>query len=177
MIRLFHVLRALPVLLAVVLCHSSRGASHPNVLFVAIDDFNDWGPSQLEGEPFDVETPNFDSLAAKGILFNNAHCNAPSCNPSRTSIMSGLHPASTGVYANGHDWLVNKRFDDILLLPEYFKKHGYATLGSGKIYHANQGTDFDRKGLFSPRGWDDFFPSFNFQLPVPSMPDVKPKRG
>ena len=152
MIRLFHVLRALPVLLAVVLCHSSRGASHPNVLFVAIDDFNDWGPSQLEGEPFDVETPNFDSLAAKGILFNNAHCNAPSCNPSRTSIMSGLHPASTGVYANGHDWLVNKRFDDILLLPEYFKKHGYATLGSGKIYHANQGTDFHRKGLFSPRG-------------------------
>ena len=177
MIRLFHVLRALPVLLAVVLCHSSRGASHPNVLFISIDDFNDWGPSQLNGEPFDVDTPNFDSLAAKGILFNNAHCNAPSCNPSRTSIMSGLHPASTGVYANGHDWLVNKRFDDILLLPEYFKKHGYATLGSGKIYHANQGTDFHRKGLFSPRGWDDFFPSFNFQLPVPSMPDVKPKRG
>ena len=149
----------------------------PNVLFVSIDDFNDWGPTQLNGEPFDVDTPNFDSLAAKGILFNNAHCNAPSCNPSRTSIMSGLHPASTGVYANGHDWLVNKRFDDILLLPEYFKKHGYATLGSGKIYHANQGTDFHRKGLFSPRGWDDFFPSFNFQLPVPSMPDVKPKRG
>ncbi len=88
----------------------------PNVLFVAIDDFNDWGPSQLNGKPFDVDTPNFDSLAARGILFRNAHCNAPSCNPSRTSIMSGLHPASTGVYANGHDWLVNKRFDDILLL-------------------------------------------------------------
>ena len=98
----------------------------PNILFVSIDDFNDWGPTQLDGEPFDVDTPNFDSLAAEGILFNNAHCNAPSCNPSRTSIMSGLHPASTGVYANGHDWLVNKRFDDILLLPEYFKKHGYA---------------------------------------------------
>jgi len=149
----------------------------PNILFIAIDDFNDWGPSQLDGEPFDVDTPNFDSLAAEGILFRNAHCNAPSCNPSRASIMSGLHPTSTGVYGNGHDWLANERYDDILLLPEYFETHGYATLGGGKIYHANQGSEFDRKGLFSPRGWDDFFPSFNFQLPVPSMPDVLPDRG
>ena len=39
--------------------------SHPNILFVSIDDFNDWGPTQLDGEPFDVDTPNFDSLAAE----------------------------------------------------------------------------------------------------------------
>ena len=80
--------------------------SSPNILFVSIDDFNDWGPSQLDGEPFDVDTSNFDSMAAQAILFRNAHCNAPSCNPSRTSIMLGLHPASIGVYGNGHDWLV-----------------------------------------------------------------------
>ena len=153
------------------------GASRPNILFVSIDDFNDWGPTQLNGEPFDVDTPHFDSLAAEGILFRNAHCNAPVCNSSRASIMSGLHPASTGVYGNGHDWLANARFDDILLLPEYFKKHGYATLGGGKIYHANQGTAFERKGLFSPRGWDDFFPSFNAQLHKQSMPNVLPDRG
>ena len=121
--------------------------SNPNILFVAIDDFNDLGPTQLDGAPFEVDTPNFDALADRGILFTNAHCNAPSCNPSRTSIMSGLHPASTGVYANGHDWLANERFDDILLLPEYFQQHGYTTLGGGKIYHANQGNDFNRKGL------------------------------
>ncbi|MDA0347746.1 MAG: sulfatase [Verrucomicrobia bacterium] len=151
--------------------------SNPNILFVAIDDFNDWGPTQLDGAPFEVDTPNFDALADRGILFTNAHCNAPSCNPSRTSIMSGLHPASTGVYANGHDWLANERFDDILLLPEYFQQHGYTTLGGGKIYHANQGSDFNRKGLISPRGWKDFFPSFEEQLPVPSMPDIKPNRG
>ena len=153
------------------------GKDAPNILFVAIDDFNDWGPTQLDGAPFEVDTPNFDALADRGILFTNAHCNAPSCNPSRTSIMSGLHPASTGVYANGHDWLANERFDDILLLPEYFQQHGYTTLGGGKIYHANQGNDFNRKGLLSPRGWADFFPSFEEQLPVPSMPDIKPDRG
>ncbi len=152
-------------------------ASKPNILFVSIDDFNDWGPSQLEGEPFEVDTPNFDSLAARGILFNNAHCNAPSCNPSRASIMSGLHPASTGVYGNSHNWLVNDQFENIPLLPEYFKTHGYATLGGGKIYHANQEGAADRKGLFSPRGWDRFFPSFDAQLPVQSMPDEMPGRG
>jgi len=159
------------------LSFSLSAESRPNILFVSIDDFNDWGPTQLDGEPFDVDTPNFDSLAAEGILFRNAHCNAPVCNPSRASIMSGLHPASTGVYGNGHDWLANERYDDILLLPEYFKEHGYATLGGGKIYHANQGTEFERKGLFSPRGWDDFFPSFNAQLHKQSMPDVLPDRG
>ena len=130
--------------------------SSPNILFVSIDDFNDWGPSQLDREPFDGDTSNFDSLAAQAILFRNAHCNAPSYNRSRTSIMSGHHPASTGVYGNGYDRLVNERFDDILLLPEYFKKYGYATLGEGKIYHANQTSAADRKGRFSPRGWDDF---------------------
>jgi len=164
--------------LSVVLAISSIGDQpRPNVLFVSIDDFNDWGPSQLNGEPFAVETPNFDSLATEGILFTNAHCNAPACNPSRTSIMSGLHPVSTGVYGNSMDWRANPVFDDILLLPEYFKKHGYATLGGGKIYHANQGSDREREGHLSPRGWDSFFPSFKQQLPVQSMPDIPPNRG
>jgi hypothetical protein len=153
-----HILSALGSLLVL----SAGGPSHlsagepgrdaPNILFVAIDDFNDWGPTQLDGEPFDVDTPNFDALAERGVLFTNAHCNAPVCNSSRASIMSGLHPISTGVYGNGHDWRANERFDDILLLPEYFKKYGYATLGGGKIYHANQGMisiarDFSRPGV------------------------------
>lgn len=171
-------LRHFPVFLClfsfVLTCASQPG---PNILFVSIDDFNDWGPSQLDGEPFEVQTPHFDALSAKGILFNNAHCNAPSCNPSRTSIMSGLHPTSTGVYANAHDWRTNEVFDDILLLPEYFQKHGYATLGCGKIYHANQGSDNERKGHLSPRGWDDYYPSFEAQLPLQSMPDSLPNRG
>ncbi len=151
--------------------------ARPNILFISIDDFNDWGPSQLDGEPFEVDTPNFDKLAAGGILFDNAHCNAPSCNPSRTSTMSGLHPVSTGVYANAHDWRMNDVFDDILLLPEYFQKHGYETLGCGKIYHAYHGTVSERKGYLSRRGWDNYYPSFDAQLPEHSMPDVLPDRG
>jgi hypothetical protein len=41
---------------------SCLGENRPNILFISIDDFNDWGPTQLGGEPFDVDTPNFDSL-------------------------------------------------------------------------------------------------------------------
>ena len=152
-------------------------AEHPNVLFIAIDDLNDWGASGLEGEPFAVDTPNLDRLVAQGVLFTNAHCNAPSCNPSRTSILSGLHPATTGVYANRNDWRTNTIFDDTLLLPEYFKQHGYATFGCGKIYHANEEGAQDCKGYISPRGWDGFFPSFERQLPEPSRPVQVPGRG
>ena len=151
--------------------------SKPNILFVAIDDFNDWGPSQLEGEPFEVATPNFDRLAERSIVFQNAHCSAPSCNPSRASIMSGLHPNTTGVYSNGQDWREVEIFDDILLLPEYFEKHGYATLGCGKIYHANESNAEQRRGFMSPRGWDAFYPSLQVQLPDPSEPENPPMRG
>ena len=164
-------------ILLTTLAIAAPGKSTPNILFISIDDFNDWGPSQMDGEPFDVDTPNFDKFAAESILFTNAHCNAPSCNPSRTSIMSGLHPTSTGVYANSNDWRTNEVFENILLLPEYFHNHGYTTLGCGKIYHANQGTEKDRQGYLSPRGWDQYFPSFDAQLPVQSMPDVLPNRG
>src|SRR5947207_13083456 len=69
---------------------------HPNVLFIAIDDLNDWvgclgGHSQ-------ARTPNLDRLAARGTLFRNAHVQAPLCNPSRASLLTGLRPSTTGIY-------------------------------------------------------------------------------
>ena len=73
-------------------------AERPNVLLIAIDDLNDW-VGCLNGHP-DTRTPNIDRLASRGTLFSNAHCQAPICNPSRTSIMSGKRPSSTGVYDN-----------------------------------------------------------------------------
>ena len=56
----------------------------PNVLFIAIDDLNDW-VSCLGGHP-QASTPNIDRLAKRGVLFSNAHCQAPICNPSRVSL-------------------------------------------------------------------------------------------
>ncbi|MCA9210281.1 MAG: sulfatase-like hydrolase/transferase, partial [Planctomycetales bacterium] len=71
-------------------------ARRPNVLFIAIDDLNDW-IGCLDGHPL-AKTPHMDALAARGTLFTNAHCQAPLCNPSRTSLLTGLRPSTTGVY-------------------------------------------------------------------------------
>ena len=74
----------------------------PNVLFMAIDDLNDW-TGCLGGHP-DVKTPNLDKLAGRGVLFTNAHCSAPACNPSRASLMTGILPSTSGVYHNPDPW-------------------------------------------------------------------------
>ncbi len=109
----------------------------PNVLFIAIDDQNDWiGTSG--GHPL-AKTPNIDRLAARGTVFLNAHCNAPLCNPSRTSLMLGLRPTTTGIYGLA-PWFRNlDQWRDRVALPQHFKNHGYQTLSSGKIYHGGPG--------------------------------------
>ena len=75
---------------------AADAARKPNVVFIAIDDQNDW-IGHLGGHPM-AKTPNIDRLAARGTTMLNAHCNAPLCNPSRTSIMLGLRPTTTGIY-------------------------------------------------------------------------------
>lgn len=70
-------------------------ANRPNVVFIAIDDQNDW-IGALGGHPV-VKTPNIDRLARRGTIFLNANCQAPLCNPSRTSVMLGLRPTTTGI--------------------------------------------------------------------------------
>ena len=63
------------------------GKNKPNVLFISIDDLNDW--VGVLGGHAHARTPNLDRLAARGLLFDNAHCAAPSCNPSRTATLTG----------------------------------------------------------------------------------------
>jgi arylsulfatase A-like enzyme len=129
---------------------SSQG--HPNVLFIAIDDLNDW-LGCMQGHP-NTRTPNFDKLAAQGVLFTNAHCQAPLCGPSRASLMTGLRPSTTGIYGMISDNEIrsdNEATKDILFLPEYFQNHGYHTMGIGKLFHrhAPEGL-FDESGGRSP---------------------------
>ena len=117
--------------------------SKPNVLFIAVDDLNDW-IGCLEGHP-NALTPNMDRLAARGTLFSNAHCASPACNPSRAAVFSGLMPRVTKVWSNGSGDL-SKRFPSAMHLPEAFSDAGYLTLGTGKLLHSKK-----------PRGFDDYF--------------------
>jgi iduronate 2-sulfatase len=113
-------------------------AGPPNVLFIAVDDLNDW-LGCMNGHP-NAKTPNMDKLAAQGVLFTNAHCQAPLCGPSRASLMTGLRPSTTGIYGMIHDDEIksdNEATKDILFLPEYFKNQGYHTMGIGKLFHSH----------------------------------------
>ncbi len=111
----------------------SDAAARPNVLFIAVDDLNDWigclgGHSQ-------AKTPHIDRLAQRGVLFTNAHCQAPICGPSRTSLMTGLLPSTTGQYENSPHFRDGARLKDAVTLTQHFSKNGYKTFGVGKIFH------------------------------------------
>lgn len=108
-----------------------RGAARKmNVLMVAVDDLNN--RIGCYGEPV-VQTPNIDRLARRGVRFDHAHCQYPLCNPTRTSLLSGLRPDVTRIFDNNtppRTYLKNHVF-----MPEYFKQQGYFTARVGKIAH------------------------------------------
>ncbi|TWU15544.1 Choline-sulfatase [Allorhodopirellula heiligendammensis] len=112
-------------------------SSQPNIVMIAIDDLNDW-VEPLAGHP-QVQTPAIAQLAQRGVTFTNAHCQAPLCNPSRTSIMTGLRPESTGVYGLAPWFRTLPEFEDRVTLQQYFQRHGYRTLIGGKIFHGPYG--------------------------------------
>ena len=103
----------------------------PNVLFIAIDDLNDW-IGCLGGHP-QARTPNLDRLAASSVLFTNAHCAAPACNPSRSAIFTGISPHRSGLYQNGQK--MRQVLPEAELLPKTFSRAGYWSAGSGKMLH------------------------------------------
>jgi arylsulfatase A-like enzyme len=133
--------------------YPARSAGHSDILFIAIDDLNDW-TSALGGHP-QARTPHLDRLMARGVTFTNAHCAAPACNPSRASLMSGLRPHETGIYTNGDP--AKEVMKDTLTLNRHFLAQGYRVLGGGKIYHGyfsegREDTWTEWKGLFPSVG-------------------------
>ncbi|MFN3324878.1 MAG: sulfatase [Bryobacteraceae bacterium] len=119
--------------------------TRPNVLFISVDDMNDW-VGCLRGYP-GVHTPNIDRLAEQGVLFANAHCPSPLCNPSRTALLTGLHPSKSGIYNNDQFW--RPSLPDAVTLPQYFKQNGYYVAGAGKVFHHTSGNN-------PPDQWHDF---------------------
>ena len=124
--------------------------SRPNVLFIAIDDQNDW-IGALGGHPL-AKTPHIDRLAQRGTVFLNAHCQAPLCNPSRTSLLLSLRPTTTGIYGLSPWFRTLDDWKDRVALPQHFKAHGYRTLTSGKIYHGGAGSPKQRAEEFDVWG-------------------------
>lgn len=108
----------------------------PNILFIGIDDLNDW----VLAPDSPVKMPNFRRLARRGALFRRAYAASPACNPSRVALLTGLSPAATGVYGNRSDW--RRALPDAVTLPRYFLNHGYRVEGAGKIFHHHDNSAF-----------------------------------
>src|SRR6266850_5460564 len=126
-------------------------AKGPNVLLIVADDLNDalgcFGNSI-------VRSPNIDRLAARGVRFERAYCQYPVCNPSRTSMLSGLRPEKTGVMTNGTHPVSDAK--DAPLLPRFLHDQGYFSVRVGKIYHDSKHM-LEGKPLRTtddPAGWD-----------------------
>ena len=86
--------------------------------------------------------PVNDKLAKSSTVFQNAHCQAPICGPSRASLMTGLRPSTTGIYGQINDKDLRKdntTMQEAVYLSEYFQKHGYKTMGVGKLFHKSDG--------------------------------------
>jgi arylsulfatase A-like enzyme len=152
---------------------AQTAAAEPyDILFIAVDDLNDW-VGYLGGHP-QTMTPNIDRLAARGLAFTNAHSPSAICNASRTALMTGLTPATTGMYGNAPDWRLEDAFRNVTTLPRHFRNNGYRTLGAGKLFHAHTYGNGANEGYNDQAAWDAFYPSLQLQLPSQIKPNSVP---
>ena len=131
-----------------------------NVLFIAVDDLNDY-VGAFGGHPQGL-TPNMDRLASEGMKFLNAHCAASLCKPSRTSLMSGFRPSTTGVYGNNEEIREHPVLTNCYMIPQWLSRHGYFTTARGKIYH---------RPVDEPESWDEWVATTGSWGKPPATPD------
>ena len=124
--------------------NTSAQESRPNILFIAVDDWNDMVGAMGYTN---AVTPNLDALAARGTVFRNAHTTSTWCAPSRTAIMTGLYPHTSGCYADEPSMYNLPDHPD---MAQFFQTNGYTTAVGGKIYHHMQ-------GYLDRRGYDECF--------------------
>jgi len=124
-------------------------ADKTNVLFIICDDLNcDLGSY---GHP-QVKTPNIDKLAARGVLFANAHCQFSLCGPSRASFMTGLYPDQTLIHRNAV--YIREHTPNVVTMSEHFRNNGYFATRIGKIYHYNVPKHIGTSGHDDPYSWN-----------------------
>jgi len=134
----------------------------PNILWVTSEDN---GPHLgAYGDEF-ADTPNLDSIAAKGMIYVNAWSNAPVCAPARTTIISGVYPPSTG---SEHMRSMTRLPAGMKMYPQYLREAGYYCTNNRKEDYNLQkpGTVWDessRKAHWrNRRPGQPFFAIFNF---------------
>jgi arylsulfatase A-like enzyme len=151
--------RIIPILALLCARLVAAEPARPNVLLLVSDDLNTHINCYGHGRSV---TPNIDSLARSGVLFERAYCQFPHCNPSRSSFLTGLRPRKTRV-TNNEDNLYGN-IPGVMTMPHWFRSQGYATARCGKIFHL--GVPAGNESMDDPEGWD-FGTPFRDERPYP----------
>jgi iduronate 2-sulfatase len=125
--------------------------ARPNVLLIMADDLRDFGGAFTKEV---VKTPNLDRLRARGTTFERAYVQYPVCNPSRSSLMTGLRAEETGI--TGNDIALREKMPEVVTLPQLCKEAGWQSHAFGKLYHLGGGKDVEAR-----RRWMDEGPSWH----------------
>jgi arylsulfatase A-like enzyme len=174
----------------------------PNILFIICDDLND-SVEGMGGHP-QALTPSIDRLTSEGVRFQNAHCAAPLCGPSRASLWTGIYPHKSGILGydqSNYTWRDSPVLRDAITLFEHFSANGYDIFTTGKVFHNNHHTAelvwslsgkeaFAANSTFGPFPWNGKtrveHPSmkvpwglsrFEVFAPLSDVPDVLPVPG
>ena len=123
-----------------------------NVLLIMADDLRAYGGAFTREV---VKTPNLDRLRARGVSFERAYVQYPVCNPSRSSMLSGLRAEQTKIV--GNDERLRQRMPEVVTLPQLCKEHGWHASAFGKIFHLGGGNNLAAKQQWmdAGRSWDE----------------------
>ncbi|WP_222846284.1 sulfatase [Pontiella sulfatireligans] len=131
-------------------------ASPKNVLLICIDDLR---PELASFGASYVKSPNIDKLAAQGRPFLHHYVNAPSCGPSRFTLLTGRYgPAGNSALFERAGEMAKTPDAVPPSMPEWFRTHGYTTVSVGKVSHhpgGRGGADWsDDSKIEMPNAWD-----------------------
>src|SRR5262245_52983920 len=151
--RVSRVILGLGVAGAFLLSNATLGAQEParkvNILLIAVDDLN--MSLGCYGHPV-VKSPNIDRLAARGVRFDRAYCQYPLCSPSRTSLMFGLRPDSTGIQDNTTNYRTT--LPRAVTMPQFFRQQGYFSARVGKMFHYGVPNDIGNASMDDSKSWE-----------------------
>lgn len=118
-------------------CAKKEEPSHFNIIYISMEDMMPSFGCYGDKVAF---TPEIDKFSEEAILFKDVHCQVALCTPSRTSILTGIRPSTSGIVKIDDDW--QKMLPRATSLPRHFRNHGYFTAIAGKIHdYRSGGTD------------------------------------